>query len=307
VRVVALALLLYTTPALAEPEAFVAPSRAAQLFSEGRELKAAGRIDEACARFAVSWQAEHAPGTEVNLADCREREGKLLEAWQLFDEAARVSQQQGNTTRAEFARNRAAAIDARLMTIEVKVAPPFARAMTITLDGKPLAIRATTRERIDPKPVWVRASAPGGTSYAVQVPAQAGTVVIDVPSLVRTTEVRRRSRLWIAGGLVLAGAGAFVASGRLMMLADDQREGIEGCTLDSHHNGTCIDDRAKQTAERTLALAAQNDLASKILLGGGAAAVVAGAIVWYTAPKERVVITPTATTSSVGVSLATRF
>jgi hypothetical protein len=114
---IALAVLVHSTNGFAQPDAFVAPTtRAAQLFSEGRELKAAGKIDEACARFEVSWQAERATGTELNLADCRERQGKLLEAWELFDEAARISEREGNPTRATFARTRATALDARLMT-----------------------------------------------------------------------------------------------------------------------------------------------------------------------------------------------
>ena len=57
---------------------------ASQLFDEAQSLKKAGKIDEACSRFASSWEQEKAIGTQLNLADCKEREGRLLEAWQMF-------------------------------------------------------------------------------------------------------------------------------------------------------------------------------------------------------------------------------
>ena len=277
---VALLLALSTTLAFAGPDVAVAPANttAAQLFTEGRELKAAGKVAEACQRFENSWRAEHAAGTEVNLADCREREGKLLEAWQLFDEAARVSEQQGNRWRAEFARNRANAIDARLMTVEVRLGAPVAKDIAVTIDGRP-----TLRHRIDPKPVWVRATAPGGKTYAVFVAAQRGKVIVDVPSLVLTTTHRRRSRLYIAGGMFVVGVASFMISDRLFNIAGEVRE------------------------QGRLELATQNETAATVLLAGGVASVVGAAVVWYTAPKERVLVTPTATTNSVGVSLVGRF
>jgi len=139
------------------------------------------------------------------------------------------------------------------------------------------------------------------------VPAQAGKVVIDVPSFVRTTTVRRRSRLWIAGGLAAVGIRGLVISDRLNMIADDVRDSIENCTLDSNYRGTCENPTAQQIAIDKLALANRNELAAKIVLGGSVLAVVGAAVVWYTAPKERVLVTPTATTSSVGVSLVGRF
>jgi hypothetical protein len=298
----ALLLLLHTPNALADPDAFVATSPAARLFDEGRELKAAGKIDQACERFARSWQAEHAAGTEVNLADCKEREGKLLEAWQLFDDAARISEQQGNATRATFAKNRAAAIDARLMTVEVHIGAPVARDTVVTIDGE-----VSQRVRLDPRPVHILARAPDGLSYALVVPAQAGTVVVDVPSLVRTKTIRRRSRLWMAGGAVVLGATAFVVSMQLSMIAEDVRDSIVGCQLDMNGVGTCESRAALDAATTKLAVARADDVAATIVMGGGAVALIGAAVLWYTAPKERVLITPTATSSSVGVALAARF
>lgn len=301
-RLVALLFLLHTPTAFADADAFVATTSASRLFDEGRELKAAGKLDQACERFARSWQAEHAAGTELNLADCKEREGKLFEAWQLFDDAARLSEQQGNAARATFAKNRATAIDARLMTVEVHLGSPVARDTSVTIDGE-----ATQRVRSDPHPMQIHARAPDGLSYMLVVPAQAGKVVVDVPSLVRTRTIRRRTRLWMAGGAVVLGATAFVVSRQLTMIADDVRESIAGCRLDASATGTCDNQEDLDTAKEKLALAHQDDVAAKLVMAGGAVALVGAAVLWYTAPKERVLITPTATASSVGVALAARF
>lgn len=301
-RLLALLFLLHTPNALADPDAFVATSPAARLFDEGRELKAAGKIDQACERFARSWQAEHAAGTEVNLADCKEREGKLLEAWQLFDDAARISEQQGNATRATFAKNRAAAIDARLMTVEVHIGTPVARDTVVTIDGE-----VSQRVRMDPRSVHIEARAPGGLAYTLVVPAQAGLVVVDVPSLVRTRTIRRRSRLWMAGGAVVLGATAFVVSMQLSMIADDIRDDVRSfCPLNLDGAYSCSSELAAQANDK-LTVARQDDIAAAIVMGGGAVALIGAAVLWYTAPKERVLITPTATSSSVGVALAARF
>ena len=304
---IALAVLLHSTSAIADPDAFVAPTRAAKLFDEGRQLKAAGRIDEACARFAVSWQAERAPGTEVNLADCKEREGKLLEAWHLFDEAARVSERQGNTTRATFARNRAAAIEPRLQTLHIQLAAPIARGTVVSVDGRVVELATLARERMDPKDVTIRATAPDGRSFKVRVPAGAGTIVVEVPSLVREATMRRRSRLWLAGGVALAGAGSLIAGGALSIAAADERASIENCTLDSSGSGTCLDRAAVDTAQMKLARTSQLETAATVWMIGGAVSIAAAVVIWYTAPKERIVLTPTLSASSAGVSLHARW
>ena len=84
------------------------------------------------------------------------------------------------------------------------------------------------------------------------------------------------------------------------------RDGITGCRIEATGSTCDTADKAK-LAQQQLALADRNDLAAKLFLGGSAVAIVGAAIIWYTAPRERVLITPTATTSSVGVSLAARF
>src|ERR1041385_8032812 len=81
--------------------------RGSQLFDEGRALFKAGKLDDACTRFDESWRIERALGTQLNLASCRERQGKLVEAFELFEGAADAAKAQHDDMRAKFAAERA--------------------------------------------------------------------------------------------------------------------------------------------------------------------------------------------------------
>src|SRR5262245_45288580 len=55
--------------------------QAERFFLEGRASMKAGRYEEACARFAESQRFEPASGTLLNLAACREAQGRTATAW----------------------------------------------------------------------------------------------------------------------------------------------------------------------------------------------------------------------------------
>src|SRR5690349_24811223 len=102
-----IAVLVLATPARADDKD---KEIAAKLFKQGRDAMAAGKLDEACARFAQSLELDPAIGTKLNLADCWEQKGKLAEAYRLFDEAASEAAKESKEGRESFARKRADAL-----------------------------------------------------------------------------------------------------------------------------------------------------------------------------------------------------
>src|SRR5258706_9587445 len=114
----ALAIVALTVSARADDNS----ARATKLFEEGRALAKAGKLDEACHKFEESLALDALTGTQVNLADCFEKTGKLRRAWREFDAAATESLRTGNATRADFARKRATALEPRLATVVLHVA-----------------------------------------------------------------------------------------------------------------------------------------------------------------------------------------
>src|SRR5262245_39627186 len=87
---------------------------AEQLFQRGRADLDAGRVEKACAEFEDSFQAERALGTLLNMADCDERSGRRVSAWQRFVEAEKWANQNGEAKREKVARERAQALEQKL-------------------------------------------------------------------------------------------------------------------------------------------------------------------------------------------------
>lgn len=125
--------------------------RAAVLFREGRALLVAGRFAEACDKLEESQRLEPRLGTQLNLAFCQERLGKVAAAWFEFQKARDWAQSEGDVARSEFAANWIAVLEPRLSWLDVQVAPAIDVAdVAIYVDGEPLASgRWSTRQLMD--------------------------------------------------------------------------------------------------------------------------------------------------------------
>lgn len=100
----------------ARPEDDEATARAEQLFIAGRQALVAGKLAQACSSFARSQELDPAIGTELNLAVCLERRGRLMRARSLFQSiATRLST---TDERHAFASERVAAIEERMPTLK---------------------------------------------------------------------------------------------------------------------------------------------------------------------------------------------
>ncbi|HLK41588.1 MAG TPA: hypothetical protein VKU41_32795 [Polyangiaceae bacterium] len=138
---------------------------AEQLYLEGQKLMQAGRVDDACAKFADSERLDHALGTLINLAVCHEKQGKIATAWGEFTDAAAQASKGGQRDREGFARGRAEALERRLQKLIIEIAAPVS-GMVVKLDGQALPPSALgTAIPLDPGDHQLDADAPGKKTW----------------------------------------------------------------------------------------------------------------------------------------------
>jgi hypothetical protein len=155
------------------------------LFDDGKRLMGQERWAEACPKLQESQRLAPAIGTEFNLADCLEHQGKLASAWAAFLDVVDQTHKRGESKREGAARDRAAALSPRLGKLTIQV-PARAPGLEVLRDGEPL-----------PPEVWgvgvpvddgdhrVEARAPGRVAWSSTVrTADGATASTTVPDLV---------------------------------------------------------------------------------------------------------------------------
>jgi hypothetical protein len=310
-RFLAIATVLAATRiASAEPGGVDDTTAASAAFQRGRDLAKLGRYTEACVEFARSYEIDPALGTAVNLADCLERQGQLYRAWELFDLVARSSS--SVQSRARLARARADALLARSATVIVTLRDPGARGLAIRIGEHAVTPVPQIRDLVEPRDVEIVATVPGRPAFRTTLHAAAGaTVTVDVPALSAAVEPaapaeprRRRSFVYLAGGLGAAGAAGLGASLIIGMAARSDyhaalgRECLPGNTLDDAGFRLC---RARVDRAGTRA-----DHATELAVAGGVLAAAAAAV-YLAAPREALQLTPVATGRELGLGVAGRF
>src|SRR5262245_47327680 len=221
-------------------------ARAAQLFEQGQAAIAANKVDAACVMFDTSLRLDPQLGTRLNLADCRERQGRLVEAHALFVEAGDEATRTNKPGRATFARDRATALQMKLVRVTLRVAAPETPGLAIKLSGRELPRRDWTKPQIlVPGPVVVDATAAGRDPVHVETTANAGAELeIPVPALVASDSPvdkppppprAERSKLpWIVGGAGVVLVGASLGIGLHTKLRyDDARKAGNAAGVDS--------------------------------------------------------------------------
>ena len=151
------------------------------LFNEGKRLIARDDTAGACAKFEASLSKMVQLGTQMALASCYEKAGKLTSAWGEFRTAA-VAAAKLHDKRQRFAEERAAALEPRLPKLAVVVIANRADGLEVRRDGVELsAAELGTPVPVDPGEHTVEASAPGRRPWAIKVAVPATPGVIDVP------------------------------------------------------------------------------------------------------------------------------
>ncbi len=141
------------------------PARADALFKEAVELIKIDDWASACPKFDQSMSLDPSVGAAINIARCREREGKTLTAWKSFEAARALNRgpdgQPINAASEDFINQALARVEPRIPTLTLTLtkegAPP---GLTVTLDGSSVNTFGT-QIRLDPGRHRVVAEAPG--------------------------------------------------------------------------------------------------------------------------------------------------
>lgn len=321
-------------------------ANATKLFSEAVALKDAGKYAEACGKFAESFEVDKqagrpAPGTQLNLGECAEREGQLRKAYLLFDDAAADYSRRMKAAEAsiakdpnsaelkrdfdraqagmKLARERATALGPKLAKVVVRIAEPNAAGLSVKIGDRTVAPAAEVVDYFDTGNVAITVSAPGHEPFTTSARAESGkAIVVDVPSLARVsgarpiaepsaptppTSRRQRKRVLIAasvggGGVVVLGISTVLGLGA----KSDYNDAKEPC---ASVDGKLV---CPTQADRDAVASAFRKADVATVLGiGGLALVGVGAYLYFTAPREGVVVTPMASSSAAGVSISGRF
>ena len=136
------------------------------LFVKGQELLATGRAVEACRKFEESSKIEPAIGVRFHLAQCHERIGRAASAWKGYLEVAKDAHARGQGAREKLARERAAALEPKVLRLVLDVRDDQTKGLTITRNGVAVP-RAEwgVPTPFDPGTLAIEVSAPGRRSW----------------------------------------------------------------------------------------------------------------------------------------------
>jgi hypothetical protein len=283
------------------------------LFTEGRRLMAAGDYSAACAKFVDSQSIDPAPGTALNLAACLEKAGRPAAAWTAYKAAEAMAKLAGQRTRATLASTKAAALEAKLCFLTVRVSRASqAPGLEVRVDGEIVAEADWgTALPHDAGGHEVVASAPGraawtthldltagGQNAAVEVPALASEPAIAPPPPVPAANTEpappkaedslaspapsshhgaQRTAGLVVGAFGVAGAAFGAVAGLEARSTYDRAKSTCG-------GSTLCPPGSAGPGERDSALRWATASTLGFVVGG--AAMAAGAVVFFTAPKE---------------------
>jgi len=155
------------------------------LFEEGRALLQQGKVEAACAKFADSMKIDPSVGALVNLGHCHEVQGKSATAWNEYQRAVALADAEGQADRAKAARDLGAKIEPKLSRLTVR-ALSWMDGMTVSRDGTPLGPDSIgVPVAVDPGEHVIEASAKGFRSWSIKVVVggNADRKIAEVPAL----------------------------------------------------------------------------------------------------------------------------
>jgi hypothetical protein len=294
------------------------------LFEDGRRLMAEGNYADACPKFAASERIDPSPATLLNLASCFEKQGRTATAWATYKEAASAANAAGRRDYLATAERHASSLSPGLSRLTLNIAHPF--------DGLRVERDGVVVERaewgigipVDPGLHSVAATATGYKSWTSTVTVTQGaaqqTVVVPpleaapepaspptpapmpapTPALAPAAQSAeadtahagtstQKIMAWVVAGAGVAGlaVGTVFAVNAKNKYSDTLSE-----CLPNNPNLCSSSGVSDRNDARSM-----GDVAT-LAFGLGAAAVVAGGVLWLTAPgsakrSTSLVVTPT--------------
>lgn len=177
--------------------ASIETDRASALFREGRRLVDEQRYGEACERFEQSLKLADGLGTRFNLADCWEHVGRIASAQAAFTEVAIAAHAAGQIDRETVARERAAALEARVSRVTIDMQASAGDQPTVLQNGGLVKPENWGKAQpVDPGTQLIEVTAAGRLPWSsrVQVPSGGAMVWVTVPRLLEDPKARQAAR-----------------------------------------------------------------------------------------------------------------
>lgn len=304
----ALACLALAFPARAD-DAKIAST---QLFNDAAALVKLGDYANACPKFAESLRLDFQIGTLYWLADCQEHTNKLASAWANFLDAAEKASLANKPGHAKEAKARADALRGRLSKMILVVSEDLLKTPGLQVQrdgvvigpaqfGVPLAVDSGKHE------ITVAATGKRAWQTSLEVAGEGNTFTVTVPTLKEEPPVgplasappsNPGAGAWTAhhtGAVLTAAAG-------LVGLAVGAGFGVETMNKTAAAKSMCNADVTLCTPEgvQLHREARSTATVSNVAFALGGAAVVAGVVLWATAPARQ----PARTGVSVRVRMA---
>jgi hypothetical protein len=249
---VLLAPLLIAPPAFAQGNAAVASDE----LREGSALRKAGKFAEAFPHLAESFRLDPQARSALNLADCEEHIGKLVNAEKHWIAARDRGAGEGNEPARAEAQRRLSLLEARLPKLSIRGAAALPQGTEVLWDGTPLgAVALGSPVPADPgtHPLVVRAAGHQDLRYEVGLTeGQVTSVDVTVGPSMRPVLVAepvetgghssRRTIGFVIGGvgIVGIGIGSYLALHAISLHGDSNDACTPGCT----QNGASLNNQA---------------------------------------------------------------
>jgi hypothetical protein len=226
-------------PAQAQDEPLGPDPVASDLFQQGRAFIEKGDWEAGCEKLEMSMKRFPAPSTLMNIARCREHEGRVATAWALYKRALVLNLETDGAERRreldEVGKSAIAALEPRLPRLRITLSSPV-EDVVVSEGGEQLPL--DTAVALDPGEHELDAEAPGHQPIHRKVVLREGettrvelTLVAlppppasapDHPVKAKVPQASTPIWVWLVGGAGIAMAGVAIGFGVDARLATDE-------------------------------------------------------------------------------------